>query len=156
MDKYRRWIALAVMTIGVAPLGGCRICADCEDLAYPAYGGAWERTRRDSGRVGSVFDPAGGQSSMLVDRDEPPTPDSLERQRQEAREGDFEAPDRNLEADSSESNSDLPPGDDKTQELLERQLDDIRDEKEDSLRQKSLDDIDIRVIPRSSVPATLH
>jgi hypothetical protein len=150
MDKYRRWIALAVITIGLAPLGGCRICADCEDLAYPAYGGAWERTRRDSGRVGSIFDPAGAQSASLVDKDQPPTPDALERQRQEARDGGFDAPDRDLESDSPPSDSD------KTKDLLERQLDDIQSEKEDSLRGRRLDDIDIRVIPRAPAPTTLR
>ena len=156
MDKYRRWIALAVLTIGLSPLGGCRICADCEDLAYPAYGGAWERTRRDSGRVGSIFDPAGGQSPMLVDRDEPPTPDALERQRQEARDSGFDAPDREREPNAPKSNSDLPPGSDKTKDLMERQLDDIESEKEDSLRKRSLDDIDIRMIPRTPAPSTLR
>ena len=150
-----RWIAFAVVTIGLVPLGGCRICADCEDLAYPAYGGAWERTRRDSGRVGSLFDPAGVQSSALTEREEPPTPDLLERQRQELRDGGFNAPDRQSDMDSSESDADLPPSLDRAKELRERKLDDIQEEKEDALRGRNLDDININVIPRELAPPNL-
>ena len=94
MNKLGHWIAAAAVIACISPSTGCRICADCEDLAYPAYGGAWQRTRRDSGRVGSVFDSAGGQSSDLVDRDTPPTPDQLERERQQELGTDFGAPDR--------------------------------------------------------------
>ncbi len=50
-------------------LSGCTLCQDCGDLDYATYGGAWERTRRDSGRVGSIFDPAGARSATLADRD---------------------------------------------------------------------------------------
>ena len=147
---------MAVVMIGLAPLGGCRICADCEDLAYPAYGGAWQRTQRDSGRVGSIFDPAGGKSPTLADRDQPPTPEELERRRQEERGGGFGAPDREFDSDSTESNSDPSPPADATKDLLERMLEDIGNEKEDALRQKSLDDIEIHVIPRDDVPAQLR
>lgn len=38
---------------------GCRVCQTCDE--YPAYGGSWQRTNRVSGRVGSVFDPAGAK-----------------------------------------------------------------------------------------------
>lgn len=62
---------------------GCRLCGDCHQLDYPTYGGAWERTSRDSGRVGSIFDPAGARSPQLADRDTPPSPDEWERQRAE-------------------------------------------------------------------------
>lgn len=49
-------------------LGGCRLCADCDDEAYASYGGAWQRTHRDSGRVGSIFDPGGSRTSDLSER----------------------------------------------------------------------------------------
>ena len=49
--------------------GGCRLCCDLEDQAFPAYGGVWERTQRDSGRVGSLFDPGGARTSDLSPRD---------------------------------------------------------------------------------------
>ena len=60
--------ALSLLLVLVA-VGGCRLCQDCGDLDYPTYGGAWERTIRDRGRVGSVFDPAGAQSPKLSKRE---------------------------------------------------------------------------------------
>lgn len=47
--------------LGLLSLTGCRLCTDCEDEAYPTYGGIWQRTDRSNGRVGSVFAPAGAQ-----------------------------------------------------------------------------------------------
>jgi hypothetical protein len=64
--------AVAVILLGGSALSGCTLCQDCGDLDYPTYGGAWERTRRDSGRVGSVFDPAGARTAKLADRDAEP------------------------------------------------------------------------------------
>ncbi len=55
--------------LALVALGGCRLCQDCGDMDYPTYGGAWERTLRDRGRVGSVFDPAGAQSPKLSKRE---------------------------------------------------------------------------------------
>lgn len=60
---------------------GCRICATCDENAYASYGGAWQRTLRDDGRVGSLFAPAGARESQLVERESPPRPDELERAR---------------------------------------------------------------------------
>ena len=60
-------VAAAVLAGGV--IAGCTIPSDCGDLDYPTYGGAWERTRRDGGRVGSIFDPAGARVSTLAPRD---------------------------------------------------------------------------------------
>jgi len=54
-------------------IAGCTIPSDCGDLDYPTYGGAWQRTRRDSGRVGSVFDPAGARTATLSPRELPET-----------------------------------------------------------------------------------
>jgi len=52
--------SLAVVTLlGFA--GGCTLAPDCDLEDYGAYGGRWQRTLRNSGRVGSVFDPAGAQ-----------------------------------------------------------------------------------------------
>ncbi len=56
---------------------GCTLCQPCGELDYPTYGGAWERTRRDGGRVGSVFDPAGARSAVLSDRDSDPEDRSI-------------------------------------------------------------------------------
>lgn len=57
-----------VLVFLACTITGCTICQDCGDVDYPAYGGAWERTRRDSGRVGSVFDPAGARVAVLSPR----------------------------------------------------------------------------------------
>ena len=46
---------------GLLMLGGCRICESTDDCAYPAYGGSWQRTIPNHGRVGSIFAPAGAK-----------------------------------------------------------------------------------------------
>ena len=86
-----------LLIAAVIPLGGCRICADCDEGAYATYGGAWQRTLRDSGRVGSIFDPAGGLSPELVSRDTPKNPDELERERNDAMVDDESDPDQSEE-----------------------------------------------------------
>lgn len=60
------WVSGVLCTLLL--VGGCRLCADCDDLAYPSYGGAWQRTHRDEGRVGSIFDPGGSRVSDLSQR----------------------------------------------------------------------------------------
>ena len=87
------WIVLA----SLLPAGGCRLCADCDEQAYAAYGGVWQRLEREDGRVGSVFDPAGGKVPRLVERDEPLEPDELDRRRRAER---LEAEDELPEADA--------------------------------------------------------
>jgi len=63
-------LAFASLMVSFAiALTGCTLCQDCGDLEYPTYGGAWQRTRRDSGRVGSIFDPAGARTATLSERD---------------------------------------------------------------------------------------
>lgn len=66
-----RIAALGTAIVAGGVVAGCTIPSDCGDLDYPTYGGAWQRTRRDSGRVGSVFDPAGARSATLSSRDLP-------------------------------------------------------------------------------------
>jgi hypothetical protein len=39
---------------------GCAMCAGPDDYTYAAYGGRWQRDNMVTGRVGSIFDPAGG------------------------------------------------------------------------------------------------
>ena len=51
-------IGLAVLVVTAA---GCTMCPDCDIDSYGAYGGRWQRTQRNSGRVASLFDPAGAQ-----------------------------------------------------------------------------------------------
>jgi hypothetical protein len=102
--------------------------------------------------VGSVFDPAGARSPALSDREGPPTPDELERQRQQSIGDESLDPDRRIEEDLEYE----PSPRSETDDLLERTLDDIQEEKEDKLRERSLDDINIRVIPPPPIPETLH
>ncbi|QDS88156.1 hypothetical protein EC9_23430 [Rosistilla ulvae] len=56
-----RGLLACTALVGLTLLGGCRICGSDDDCAYPAYGGSWERTNRNHGRVGSVFAPAGAK-----------------------------------------------------------------------------------------------
>ena len=67
--------SLILLVTLVVPSTGCRLCADCEMDAYPAYGGAWERTLRETGRVGSVFDPGGVRAADIEARTDPETAD---------------------------------------------------------------------------------
>jgi hypothetical protein len=57
MGKYNL-PAIAMLTL---LCGGCTLCPNCDPDAFAAYGGRWERTDRDHGRVGSLFAPAGAQ-----------------------------------------------------------------------------------------------
>jgi hypothetical protein len=152
MRKLTGWIAITIIGACLVPQAGCRICADCEDLAYPAYGGAWERTRRDAGRVGSMFDPAGGKADALVDRDQPPTPDELERQREASALDRMSEPDRNDDGESIESNSDLSTPAEPDRTLQERKLEDIQSPNEQDLRERKLDEIDIHYLPTNPEP----
>jgi hypothetical protein len=135
-----------IMLLVTVTGGGCRICADCEDLEYPAYGGAWQRTLRNSGRVGSVFDPGGAKSAQLVDKTTPEDPDQIERNRQEAKDSDdLESdPERSQEGDDEAERESLR---DREKELREKGLDDIESDAEEELRSKELDDIEVRIIP---------
>ncbi len=153
--KPARLVAMACLIAGMLPLAGCRICADCEDLAYPAYGGAWQRTNRDAGRVGSIFDPGGARASELVSRETPPDPDELERDRQEARGGGISDPDRERDETDDATEDDKDKRED-TDDLRDRKLDDIEEKMEDELRKKNLDDINVRLIPPPSMPARMR
>jgi len=133
------WIA-CILIAG----SGCRICASCEDEAYPAYGGAWQRTIRDHGRVGSVFAPAGGKVASLVDKDTPLEPDELERQRRQER-GDLDEAD---DSASDDLDGDADESDDRPS-LKDVELEDLLEPGGSDLREKDLDDIEIRLIPVS-------
>ncbi|KAA1262406.1 hypothetical protein LF1_49700 [Rubripirellula obstinata] len=139
-------LVLIAMTL---PFGGCRICADCEDLDYPAYGGAWQRTLRQSGRVGSVFDPGGAKAATLVDKTTPDEPDEIERSRQEARDNDDDLdPDERDADDEDDSDEKSESMKDREEKLRQQELDDIESEEEESeLRKKGLDDIEVRIVP---------
>ncbi|MCH2126877.1 MAG: hypothetical protein MK165_18940 [Pirellulaceae bacterium] len=48
------WLLLSVST-------GCTICQSASDHGFSASGGSWQRDDPFSGRVGSVFEPAGSK-----------------------------------------------------------------------------------------------
>lgn len=136
-------LLLAVLTLASI---GCQISLDNHDLDYPTYGGAWQRTTRNAGRVGSIFDPAGAKVATLVDRDQPPTPDFIERMKQGG--------DGIIEPDRSSDSAVEPPSVetqeiDPTEELMKRELDDIEEDGEEALRDRQLDEIEIRVKRKS-------
>ena len=56
-SKQFVWIAMFVL----AGLTGCAMCDNAQDCTYSAFGGKWQRQNPSSGRVASLFDPAGGQ-----------------------------------------------------------------------------------------------
>jgi len=145
-----RWFALLLILMGVAPIGGCRICADCEDIAYPAYGGSWQRTRRDGGRVGSIFDPAGAKTTELVPRNSPASADELERIRQKDRVPQVIGPDDQMPDDES-----IPPKSREDEDdLRQRSLDDMQEDTENELQRKELKDIN--VVPGEQMPPMLR
>jgi len=105
-----RFVANALVIATVSTLAGCTLCQDCGDLDYPTYGGAWERTRRDSGRVGSIFDPAGARTAALVDRD-PAASDSGDRRSDESIENGSGKDDASPDSDDRDSDRDRSPSD---------------------------------------------
>ena len=142
MKSFFYPVSIFSLAFSLLSLGGCRICLDTHDLDYPAYGGAWQRTQRDSGRVGSVFDPGGAKVAALVEREDPLTPDVMERMKQSA-EG-TQDPDRQpgFEGDSSsEEFEEMDP----TPELMDKNLEDIEQEQDSDLRERRLEDIEIRI-----------
>lgn len=135
---------LAVAILSLTLLGGCRICRSCEDVAYPAYGGSWQRTVRDSGRVASLFDPAGAKGSALVSRDDPIEADEQNRRTRDPDDFDPEA----AEAEDADDASDAGGKDDENLDDAPS-LDDIEDEKSEKLKDLKLDEIEAlrRVAP---------
>ena len=59
MSKFTRALAVISICGAVASSSGCLTCCAPNYEMFPAYGGAWERTNRTHGRVGSIFEPAG-------------------------------------------------------------------------------------------------
>ena len=146
-----RGFALAFLVGCLLPSAGCRICADCDDMDYPAYGGAWQRTRRDGGRVGSLFDPAGARTAELVDRDEPASPNELERQRQKG--NSPLDPDQGSESESQSPSTDDPDAN------MNPEPSDADDAESLKLRKKELEDLkleDIKTVPQRRAPRTLR
>jgi hypothetical protein len=137
-------------------LSGCRICSDCEDPAYPAYGGLWQRTIRETGRVGSTYAPAGGRAFDLAARDQPEGADQLERLRYQGKGGGGRDPgeDDRDETDDTPSDRDQE-GNDFRDDLRDRELEDIENPKEEEQQRRELDEIEVRVIRGRPSPPSL-
>ncbi|MEM9588984.1 MAG: hypothetical protein AAGA03_17015, partial [Planctomycetota bacterium] len=99
LGDVQRFLGLFLAAGLLVTSGGCRLCGECDVDNYAAFGGAWERTVPDRGRVGSVFDPAGGRAAQLADRDsvedglrsdQPSASEDLQDQRDQPFEGILE------------------------------------------------------------------
>jgi len=66
----------------LVPVAGCAMCSSCDDYNYAAYGGIWQRTDMQHGRVGSAFSPNGvnvrGDGEMLEPEPLPSGPPNVE------------------------------------------------------------------------------
>jgi len=150
----RSYVILAVLLM-VSSLTGCRICADCEDRAYPTYGGLWQRTIRDHGRVGSLFDPAGGLTFDLAARNAPPGADELEREKYRDRSDISDPEDLDDEVQDREGQRDEQGLRERQENLRDRDLDEIEVPDEQERRDKELDEIDVRIIRGTPNPPVL-
>lgn len=148
-----RFAALVVALLAIFPLTGCRICTNTEDLAYPSYGGAWQRTLRESGRVGSVYDPGGAQASSLVSREDPITADEIERNRRDAEGIEEDDPEMDDETEDEEGMDEGPDGDDGT-DGSDSDRDDEVEKKKQELRDQKFDEV--KVIPGDPLPPLLR
>ncbi len=98
-------------------LTGCTLCTNCEDEAYPSYGGIWQRTDRFHGRVGSVFAPAGAKVATTATAS-----DAAPRDGEGDAGGDYEAlPPATVGPDDTDPEASAPrrSGDDEEGELPE-------------------------------------
>ena len=131
--------ALPILLVGLSLVSanGCRLCADCDLDAYPSYGGAWQRTVRDSGRVGSLFDPGGSRVADLSQRVDGESVESELRQRN-ADEKDSSDDRDDEEQDDKKDDEDSEDGD-----VRDRNLDDDLDLKDMENRLRDLDLQDI-------------
>lgn len=136
-----RTLATALLLAGILLVNsGCRLCCDPETEAFPAYGGAWERTSRTSGRVGSTFDPGGARIGSFTPRDSANKVDLLELEQQRDESGE-------------ESDSDEPPAPEPTEanpEDTEAERERKFQERLKQFEERQLEDID--VIPGATLP----
>lgn len=105
--------------------GGCSMCQPCELETYSAYGGRWQRTDRDHGRVGSLFAPAGAQRPYEAPIAMDAADDSLPPSEPE----DEESTDEDLPSDRVEDDSVMETErqrEERARRLRDLQLEDIR------------------------------
>ena len=80
-SKQFVWVVILVL----AGTTGCAMCDNAQDWTYSAFGGKWQRDNPHSGRVASLFDPAGGQ---VMEQGSPteaePTPPTAEEAEESA------------------------------------------------------------------------
>lgn len=117
----------AAILLALLSCGGCSMCQPCELETYSAYGGRWQRTDRDRGRVGSVFAPAGAQvayatpaDSDVADESLPPDQDQDEDQPTDT------LPEDDGAEDDSVLEDDAQQREERARRLRDLQLEDIR------------------------------
>lgn len=110
-----RDIGLVATLVALTGFLGCTLPSDQGDLDYPTYGGAWQRTRPDGGRVGSIFDPAGGKVASLAPKTKPrmddpnrSASDSILSVTPDEQRGDSDKPEEIERPDREKSDSDAP------------------------------------------------
>jgi hypothetical protein len=110
-----RDIGLVATLVALTGFLGCTLPSDQGDIDYPTYGGAWQRTRPDGGRVGSIFDPAGGKVANLAPKTKPrmddpnrSASDSILSVTPDERKGDSEKPEE-IERPDREKSDAAPP-----------------------------------------------
>lgn len=89
----------AALVVGAS---GCSMCCAPFDYDYPYTGGAWKRDNPTSGRVGSVFDPAGYKA--VPDQDQPRDGDPAE-----GNQGGIDAPPAVNNLEPEEQPAPMPP-----------------------------------------------
>ncbi len=136
-----KWFFVVMGLVLLVPNVGCRLCCNSEDLAYPAYGGAWQRTRRDDGRVGSLYDPAGARTAELTNRDEPKSVDEIYRNRPTNQPND---------EDAAELDDDTTQDAKNPKAKSEGDIDTDLKRRSDELKNLELEDID--VVPGEALP----
>ncbi len=104
-----RTAALTVALSSPFAAVGCTLTSDQGDMDYPTFGGAWQRTRPDSGRVGSIFDPAGARLATLS----PKSPPRMEETERTAGDSILSVPPENLPGKSTAPDKNRQPGDPK-------------------------------------------
>ncbi|MCU0978211.1 MAG: hypothetical protein MUF25_03475 [Pirellulaceae bacterium] len=75
--RSKQFVGIVILVL--AGTTGCAMCDSAQDWTYSAFGGKWQRDNPHSGRVASLFDPAGGQvMEQGLPTEAEPTPPAAE------------------------------------------------------------------------------
>ena len=144
----RGFTAALLLIAFLTTSSGCRLCCDPETESFPAYGGAWERTSRTSGRVGSIFDPGGARIGSFAPRETANQVDLLDADRLRDAQSGEEA--LGTEAEPSEGAEGDAAGNDGDAADKEAERERKFQERLKSFEERQLEDID--VVPGTPLP----